>query len=1307
MSKLLKWYSAALIGSMMLPLFGQGELFKVDFDNFNVTAGYSKGSPISTSFRNPDLQLRMFPGPGKEEQNGICLENTEYLAYPLKGNMDTKQGTVSFWCSPRNWKLSDAGPQVFFTANRYAKDHHFSMLLYKYNKNTISFYYEFKMPGDKKVKRLIATANVSDAQWKKDSWHKLDAVWDQWGLKLYIDGKLAAERKFRTNEKILLPSFEDGQFMLGTDFKWKGMNRSALTGYDNFVIYARCLSAAEIRRGYESIFPTVKTHVKLQPPVITLPLQKKQIKLDGKISAGEWSDAAKTLIDRLYPRSANRKYGKSAQVWMKYDQNNIYIAMKSERPPARKIAVLRDSKVWQDDCFEVHVTPDKGNYMYQYVINANNAIFDFALHKIPDAGHNRGWNGTAQTAVDVQNDSWTAELIIPFKDAGLKAGDKMWLNFAYLNCQNGNNQYSWGAVDMQEPFGSPKCAGQVIYGKQGEGVRLETLGNIFQGKLNLKINAIDSAKNTKIKTKVALMPEGSASAIQSENITGIEWKQSLPAGKHKLEWESSIGKKIIARGVHEFEISTPLEITYECHGEKHYADIFLNMNNAGEQILKKIFSNGVRGKLSLMSDSGKVIATKDFIAKNNAHVKFRFSLPHAIKSGTYQFRAELDIPEKLCSTADFVVPDLTPYKAKVAVDHTVPTPWVKVEKVKNGVWRVLNRTFTFDKGPLPVSIINEGDEMFDRAPEYKLVTGNGDAVIRWSDFTIGRNHGDYVELSGKGQGGGLQFMWNGELWFDGTYKWTLDFTPQNVPVTIKRFCINWTMPAEFSKYVLHPLFVPWGKDGTIRLRWEPVPEENTMCWVLGHRRGISWWNESNANWNNKQDEKQILLKRSKDGRTLVNIAMISVPAVLKSKAFYTMTLTATPLRPLDNKVRDYEFYGKDSELRFEHEVRTTSGNSHLALNHENYRKALKKAVQKGTKHMIYACPFYLDDCDAHHDYFYHDWKKSPVYMWGTRNFANGSVPSMAKSVCAGSNLFDLYAWRQEQLFKDFPDLAGVYYDCCHCPECNNAEHGCSIKDAFGKISTLNTAWKLRGNLIRSLKIHRKYNRTLVLHGHNKFNPIAHGFGDYWWPGEEYATYQNGMSPVFIYCDMQDEWLQSSYNSEIRGNGIIILPQPTRGVQYGKGIRERIMKDGGWTLATWAHMTPFLLHGTNLCWVHLKDRKLIEKWWKIKSFIKIGEAEFVGYWFRNVITTNAPRVYASWYKWKESSSAPYKRVIIIGNLNREKKNFKVTIDREALGIGNRKVAFVDLWNNKPIAEKDFDNMTLDAARFIAIGVKYLQ
>ena len=62
------------------------------------------------------------------------------------------------------------------------------------------------------------------------------------------------------------------------------------------------------------------------------------------------------------------------------------------------------------------------------------------------------------------------------------------------------------------------------------------------------------------------------------------------------------------------------------------------------------------------------------------------------------------------------------------------------------------------------------------------------------------------------------------------------------------------------------------------------------------------------------------------------------------------------------------------------------------------------------------------------------------------------------------------------------------------------------------------------------------------------------------------------------------------------------------------------------------------------------------------------------------------------------------MIIIGNLNRKAKTFKVTIDRKSLGIEGKKVQFTDLWNNRLISEREFDKMTLEAARFIAIGIK---
>ena len=1085
------------------------------------------------------------------------------------------------------------------------------------------------------------------------------------------------------------------------------MDSGGLTGYDDLVIYSRCLSPQEIRKGYETYYPNsgasqTNTNV---PPAVRIPMLAKEIVLDGKIDESEWSDAAKIPVDRLYPKSENRKLGKSAWAWVKYDDRNLYIAMKSDRPAAVARATERDSDAWQDDCFEIHLIPGSGNYRYQFVLNANNALFDLRADK-NGVDSSKNWNGTAMTAAVKTNDSWTAEFIIPFQNiGGLFPDQKFQANFAYLNCRSGNNQYSWAWVSPLHAFGDPEYAGTVTWGKQGEGVSLESFGNVFQGKFALHICPVNPAKAKQIETKATLLIDGMVQPVQSGNITGREWTHTLSTGKHSLCWESKVDSVVIARGKHEFEVSKPLEISFECHGEKHYVDVSINMNNSGNEALERLYKTGLNGKVYLESAKGETISEKAFSTKGTAVVTLRLPLPLDIVSGKYSLKAKLDFSKDLADSVDFHVPDMTPYKLKVAIDHTVPSPWGAVKEKGAKTWTVLNRTFVFENGPLPIAIKNEGNEMFSAAPEYTLATNQGKVKIQWSDFRTGKNYGDYVEFFGTGKGGNINFIWNGELWFDGTYKWKIDFAPEKDPVMIQSFRLGWTMPAEFAKYVMHPLFVPWGKDGTIRLHWATTPEEDTMCWILGIRKGISWWCESDANWSNGKDEKQITITRAADRKAKVDITMISVPVELKRNAFYTMTLTATPQRPLAKKARDFEFYGKDCELGWRREEKTSSDNCLIRLIRKYTARHWEKQSNAGQKILQYTCPFYLDAWETHYAYFFHDWKKRPIQMWGTKNYANGDVPVMAESVCSGSNMFDIYAWREEKLFKDYPDLAGIYFDCCHCPECANEEHGCGGIDAFGKRYMTNTAWKLRGNLIRSIKLHRKYNRCMILHGHNKFNPIAHGFGDYWWPGEEYTTYPDGMSPVFLYCDMPDEWLQSAYNSEVRGLGIIILPENERAVAYVKDIRQRIEKDGGWELATWAHMTPFLLHDTNLCWALLKNKDLIRKWWKIKSEIKIDEADFVGYWFEKVITTNAPRVYASWYKWSEGSKAPYIRVIIVGNLDRIRQKFCLTIDRKALGIEGKTIQFVDLWNdNKPLSEQDLKNLTLDAAHFMVIGIK---
>ena len=77
-------------------------LFEADFNGYSVTANYSKGDPKSSTFTNPSLQLRMWPGI-KEQGNALALEKTEQCAYPIKDNFDPR---------PRYGFVMDLSPEL-------------------------------------------------------------------------------------------------------------------------------------------------------------------------------------------------------------------------------------------------------------------------------------------------------------------------------------------------------------------------------------------------------------------------------------------------------------------------------------------------------------------------------------------------------------------------------------------------------------------------------------------------------------------------------------------------------------------------------------------------------------------------------------------------------------------------------------------------------------------------------------------------------------------------------------------------------------------------------------------------------------------------------------------------------------------------------------------------------------------------------------------------------------------------------------------------------------------------------------------
>lgn len=224
-------------------------LFEATFDGYTVTADYAKGSPKSTTFANPGLQLRMWEGVAGKG-NALAMDRTEECQYNMKDNLDPRQGTISLWVAPLNWKTGNKFIEVFFGAGQ--KD--FTIYIEKYLwSNHLFFYMENqKAPGTKKV--FTATVLVDEKDWPTNKWHKLDAVWDRNGMKLYVDGVLPKAVEWRKPEVKFDASMEfpaSAWGWISIAKKSDEQNKISRTAFDNVRIYGRPLSAEEINANYQ------------------------------------------------------------------------------------------------------------------------------------------------------------------------------------------------------------------------------------------------------------------------------------------------------------------------------------------------------------------------------------------------------------------------------------------------------------------------------------------------------------------------------------------------------------------------------------------------------------------------------------------------------------------------------------------------------------------------------------------------------------------------------------------------------------------------------------------------------------------------------------------------------------------------------------------------------------------------------------------------------------------------------------------------------------------------------------------------
>ena len=184
-----------------------------------------------------------------------------------------------------------------------------------------------------------------------------------------------------------------------------------------------------------------------KPDTVVALFCNEQIKLDGKLNEPCWLNAS--AIENFTQREQNEgdPATENTRIAVVYNTNEIYFGVwcfdrEPEKISAQQMA--RDFSWRSDDNIEIMISTFNDNRNgYLFVTNPNGAMADV---RVSDEGQgwNKDWNGVWDVAVEISEQGWFAEIVIPFSTLKFtKESAQVWgINFE-RNIRRKKEQLMW------------------------------------------------------------------------------------------------------------------------------------------------------------------------------------------------------------------------------------------------------------------------------------------------------------------------------------------------------------------------------------------------------------------------------------------------------------------------------------------------------------------------------------------------------------------------------------------------------------------------------------------------------------------------------------------------------------------------------------------------------------------------------------------------------------------------------------------------------------------------------------------------
>ena len=1193
-------------------------LFSASYNAQTEKADLAKGKPESLNFTRSLQFGDVMKGVIKMGFRTLANERCDY---EMTGNFDPRAGTLDMWICPVNWGFNDGRSYVFFTAEIPEK---YRFLLYKPAAGTdlVLEIADLGVGGETHAVKYAAAG-----QWAAKEWHKATAVWNADTVKLIVDGEITTEEPQATRPKTggyRFPAAEPGGIIsINPNNYFKDQLASTPkdeTMVDEVQIYDGPPAAGEILKKYTEIKKTQSGGV-YRKPLITAPRSSVAVAVDGKLSAGEWDDAAKAPIRQLRGRKMLASH--YADVLVKYDDKNIYFGFhaKGETNPITKIAA-RDGSVWVDGAFEtmLHIGDDVN---IQFVINSANVVFDIR-------NGDKGWNGIKTTAAGLDGDGWSLEVALPFKDLGIeppKPGARWGVNFMHDWNQRKGGYAVWGQGEF-----NPNFLGTLVFGTEEPGLRIDPEVNSRTGRIKVQVGTSAGQPPATDQVRFVLTAEGTAAQESVKSFQGKEpvvFEVTAVSDKEQLLAVTVSDPKGADLLIYDlcFMVKPPLETVYRCWPLKKKIDVDLNFNDPDENMTASLSKGELKGQITLVTTGANQTALATIeVAPKAAQSTWELPFPKELPAGHYAIRASLKMPDgRLFDTQKpFGVPPDDFLKARDGIDHNVPDPWTPIA-IKDDRLTILNREYVLGQSPFPVKMTSLGQPVLQQPVRWLVTTSEGEQEIKWDRPQLKEQFPDEVILEGQGRlgKGAIKARYTAKLEFDGQWLVTVTLEPAAGPVEIKAMRLEYAVARESADYVLAALTRPWEKDRVQLDIFNANDLSAGMFWLTGLKAGLVFFTTTDGNWVCPPEKPNVLIVR-KDKRTEVTVLMIQAPVKLEKPAVYTLGMTATPTKPQPPRhwnSGDHTWVWCTAAFKYGM-VLATKDPAQVKRDVEGLRK-------KGVRYCFqYSMPTILmgDQFDEYEQYWGPTWgiiKNDPISEGPWITF------------CPNSGGTEQVVWHTSKLAREFQ--IGIYFDCSAYGWCDNEAHGCGYTDSFGHKARTTSLLGLRGMLKRIYKVAHQNDCLTFNHNHSQFRVPAHTFTDLWLPGEQYCSAMAGKFEHFYTQVVPQTDYLVEMNPVIHGASMIFLPQYKRSANYaGDKDGARWCDDSHAWLAE-RLLTMLLAHDIEITGHYMCPKpgeKVVEIYRRLGIISRMDEhkpaAIFTGYWDQPKLTVDDKGLLLSYY-----------------------------------------------------------------------------